>query len=300
MKIGIIPNIQKENILKVVNDFISGFKKYELDFLLSDTLKNFAAELTGNVKDNQFLEHQNLCSESDIIISIGGDGTMLNTAYEARYSDTPMLGVNFGKLGFLAEFELNNIEKLVKDIKEERYIVEERMALEGECENMRGENLYGINDIVIDKGPWPKMIQLEIRVDGHYVSSFSADGLIVATPTGSTGYSLSAGGPIVSPKSEVITLSPIAPHTLTMRPLVVSDKQRISISVDSMHKKVQLNSDGQRVDNFNSPLKIEIYKSKKSIKILHPHSFNYFEVLRKKLYWGLDVRNNRELENEND
>ncbi len=292
MKVGIIPNIQKENILKVVNDFIVSFRKYNLDFLLSETLKEYSKDLNGLVFENQFLEHSELCKESDILISIGGDGTMLNTAFEARNSDTPMLGVNFGKLGFLAEFELNNIDQLVKDIRDERYIVEERMSLEGESENMSGENLYAINDIVIDKGPWPKMIQLEIRIDGNYVSSFSADGLIVATPTGSTGYSLSAGGPIVSPKSEVITLSPIAPHTLTMRPLVISDKQKISITVDSLHKKVQLNSDGQRVDTFNSPMEIKIFKSKRSIKILHPHSFNYFEVLRKKLYWGLDIRNN--------
>jgi len=164
--------------------------------------------------------------------------------------------------------------------------------LVGKCSTNDCDDFFAVNDLVIDKGAWPKMIELTISVEDEYVTTFSADGLIVATPTGSTGYSLSVGGPIVSPKAEVIALSPISPHSLTMRPLVLPSNEKIFITANSMHTKVQVNCDGQRVMEFPPPLEIVISKSEKPLKLVHMDSANYFKILRSKLLWGLDVRKN--------
>ncbi len=292
MKVGIIPNISKENVGEVVEKIILSLNKLEIDYCISDSFIDHYIPLKEKFSDPQFLPNMELFAQSDIIFSIGGDGTMLNTAYEARNFDKPLLGINIGKLGFLAEFDLNNIDSLFRELKDGEYVIEERMALEAVCCNGDNRKLFAVNDLVFDKGPWPKMINLTLKIDDQYVSTFSADGIIIATPTGSTGYSLSTGGPIVSPKAKAITISPISPHTLTMRPLVLSSEQKIRVTVDSPHTKVQLNCDGQRVHYYEPPVTLEVYKSDNPIKLIHTKSTNYFEILRKKLYWGLDIRNN--------
>jgi len=286
MTIGIIPNISKSDILDIVKKIIEQLQQNGFGLVLSESLLKYKNELDSAVK---FQSHTDLSKNSDMVVSIGGDGTMLNTAFEVRNSSTPIIGVNFGKLGFLAEFDLTGFTELLHDIKTKNYTIGERMALVGRS-NGNDNELYAINDIVIDKGPWPKMIELTIKVDDDYVSTFSADGLIIATPTGSTGYSLSTGGPIVNPKADVITISPIAPHTLTMRPLVLSSAQKITVMVNSQSEKIQVSCDGQRVNFFNPPTQITIEKSKQPVRLIHSNRTNYFEILRNKLYWGLDVR----------
>jgi NAD+ kinase len=291
MKIGIIPNTSKKNIINVLDEICKKLNHVDLDYRISNTLETVFSDLPEVRIRKNLAPHDELFKHSDIILSIGGDGTMLTTAYEARNYDTPMIGINLGKLGFMAEHDMQNIDVMIQDIIENNYIIEERMALEATCNGDEESILFAINDIVIDKGRWPKMIELTIKVDDDYVSTFSADGIIVATPTGSTGYSLSTGGPIVSPTINAVTLSPISPHTLTMRPLVLSGNQRISITFKSQHSTVQVNSDGQRVHYYDTPQTIDIYKRKNPIKLIHTKSTNYFEILRNKLYWGLDIRN---------
>lgn len=287
--VGIVANITKQNVAGVIDNLVLNLLEQKFTFLLSDSLLDIK-ELIKNAGEKSFVTTDELFTQSDIVISIGGDGTMLNTAYCAQFTETPILGVNFGKLGFLAEIDINNIKALVDDIKNQHYSVEERLILTAECRQHPIETLFAINDIVIDKAGWPKMIEITVSVDNEYVTSFSADGLIVATPTGTTGYSLSAGGPIVSPKADVITLSPICPHSLTMRPLVLPNNQEISIRVDSFHKEVQVNCDGQRVFAFAPPLELTIKKGERPIKLIHTTSTTYFEILREKLLWGFDVR----------
>jgi NAD+ kinase len=284
MTIGIIPNISKTEILPIVKTIIGQIRRNGFNFILSESLLDSKDQFDANVK---YSPHNELGKICDMVVSIGGDGTMLNTAYEMRHSSTPIIGVNFGKLGFLAEFDLDGFTDFLQDIKTQNYVIEERMTLLAECS---AKKLYAINDLVIDKGPWPKMIELTIKVDDDYVATFSADGLIVATPTGSTGYSLSTGGPIVNPKADVITLSPIAPHTLTMRPLVISSRQKVTVIVNSPSEKIQVSCDGQRVDFFNSPAVVTIQKGQQPVRLVHSNRTNYFEILRNKLFWGLDVR----------
>jgi NAD+ kinase len=167
------------------------------------------------------------------------------------------------------------------------------MVLSGISNDDRSGKLIAVNDLVIEKGGWAKMIELTVWVDDEYVTTFSADGLIIATPTGSTGYSLSTGGPIVAPTTKAITLSPISPHSLTVKPIVLSSEQVIKLRALSPHKDIQVSCDGQRVYKFAPPFEIVIKKSDRSLKLIKTSLTTYFETLRKKLLWGIDVRLNK-------
>ena len=290
MKFGIFGNTTKDELTATLQIVVDRLQENNYEFLINDSLQTSFPIASSNKKF--FAPAATVAETCDILISLGGDGTMLSTAYIAHQYDKPVLGINLGKLGFLAEVDIKGIEQLFNDIKNSRYSIEERIVLVGNCKNVSCDEFFAVNDLVIDKGAWPKMIELTIAVENEYVTTFSADGLIVATPTGSTGYSLSVGGPIVSPKAEVITLSPISPHSLTMRPLVLPSNGKIYITADSLHTKVQINCDGQRVMEFAPPLQIVISKSEKPLRLVHMDSVNYFEILRSKLMWGLDVRKN--------
>ncbi len=292
MIIGIIANTTKQNVFSVLSELLRKLKENEFDYFLSKDIRKYKKLLTEKVGESKFLVEDKLCKKSDIIISIGGDGTMLATAFHAHFYNKPVLGVNLGKLGFLVDANADQLERFIQDLKNNRYTIEERMVIEGECLGHKVEKLYAINDIVIDKGGWPKMIELTITVDGEYVTTFAADGLIIATPTGSTGYSISVGGPIVSPQTDVITLAPVSPHSLSVRPLVLPSSQEIVIKANSLHKEIHLNCDGQRVFAFPPPLELKITKSKRPLKLVQTSFTSYFEKLRNKLLWGIDLRNN--------
>ena len=292
MIIGIIANINKINVFEVVSALIKKLRAKELDFLLGDSLYEKRDLLEENIDKSTFINNDKLCEKADMIISIGGDGTMLATAYKAHQYDKPVLGINLGKLGFLAEANINQIDDFMEAIRRGKYKIGKRMVIETECCGHKVEKLYSINDMVIDKGGWPKMIDITIEVNGEYVTTFAADGIIAATPTGSTGYSISTGGPIVSPGADVITLSPISPHSLNIRPIVLPGNSEITIRATSLYKEIHVNCDGQRVFAFPPPLQIKIKKCERPLKLVHTSLSNYYETLRKKLLWGIDLRKN--------
>jgi NAD+ kinase len=292
MIIGIIANTTKQKVFSVLSELLKKLKNNGFDYSLSGDIRRYKNLLTVKVGESKFLAEDKLCKKSDMIISIGGDGTMLATAFHAHFYNKPVLGVNIGKLGFLVDANVDQLERFIEDLKKKRYSIEERMVIEGECLGHKVEKLYAINDIVIDKGGWPKMIELTITVDDEYVTTFAADGLIIATPTGSTGYSISVGGPIVSPQTDVITLAPVSPHSLSVRPLVLPSTQEIVIRASSLHKEIHLNCDGQRVFAFSPPLELKITKSRRPLKLVQTSFTSYFEKLRNKLLWGIDLRNN--------
>ena len=292
MIIGIIANINKKNVFEVVSALIKKLRAKNLDFLIGDSLYQKRSLLKEKTDKSSFVNNDKLCENSDMIISIGGDGTMLATAYKAHQYDKPVLGINLGKLGFLAEVNINQIDAFMEAIKKGKYRIGKRMVIETECCGHKVEKLYSINDMVIDKGGWPKMIEITIEVNGEYVTTFAADGIIAATPTGSTGYSISTGGPIVSPGADVITLSPISPHSLNIRPIVLPGNSEIIIKANSLHKEIHVNCDGQRVFAFPPPLQIKIKKCERPFKLVHTSLSNYYETLRKKLLWGIDLRKN--------
>jgi NAD+ kinase len=293
MLVGIIANITKGNVLDVVSSFITKLRKEKISYLLTNSILEKTGKLKLKIDKDSISEDDEIYKNSDLIISIGGDGTMLATAYKAHIYDKPVLGLNLGKLGFLVETDVAQMDSVIDILKKKKYTIEERMVLTGNCIGHQTGELIAVNDLVIEKGRWPKMIELSLWVDDEYVTTFSADGLIVATPTGSTGYSLSTGGPIVSPTAKAITLSPISPHSLTVRPIVLSSEQVIKIKADSPYKDVQVSCDGQRVYNFPPPLEIEIKKSDRSLKLIKTSLTTYFGTLRKKLLWGIDVRVNK-------
>ena len=292
MLIGVIANITKENVFDVVTSFIQEIKKNKLEYLLTKSIVEDEDRLKIKIDEDFLSDDKDIYKKSDIIISIGGDGTMLSTIYNAQFYNKPVLGLNIGKLGFLAEADISQMDKILKDIKNGNYQIQERMLITAEVQDYHTEKMYAINDLVIDKSGWPKMLEITARVDGEYVSTFSADGVIIATPIGSTGYSLSTGGPVVSPSVDAITLCPISPHSLTMRPLVLSSDREIMIKADSPHNEIQISCDGQRVYHIPPPLEIKIVKSNKPVKLIHTSITTYFETLRNKLLWGIDIRRN--------
>jgi NAD+ kinase len=287
---GIFGNSSKSDFGKVLFDLLEACSNAGIKMIICDQIESF---ISSQHKSLPILKVANLMetgSRSDIIISIGGDGTMLTTASIAHEFDKPVVGVNIGKLGFLAEVSTEKITEFTDKLKSGDYTIEERMVLDGCALGDKKLHLSAINDFVIDKGGWPKMIEITISIGEEYVTTFAADGLIVATPTGSTGYSLSTGGPIVTPQAKVITISPISAHSLTMRPLVIDASQKITIDVKSQHDVLQLNNDGRKSNSFQPPLKFEISKNPRSLKLLRVNSSDYFSTLRNKLLWGLDVR----------
>lgn len=291
MLIGIIANITKEHVFEVVSTLTNQLKANGLDYLLTKTLLEEKKKIKIELDEDFLSDDSEIYEKSDMIISIGGDGTMLSTAYHAQLHDKPVIGLNLGKLGFLAEADISQIDEIINDIKNGNYKIQKRMVLTADCDTYPQEKLYAINDIVIDKGGWPKMIELTAWVDGEYVTTFNADGVIIATPIGSTGYSLSTGGPVVSPSAGAITLCPISPHSLTMRPLILSSDQEIVIKADSPHDEIQISCDGQRVYHLPPPIEVKIVKSNKPLKLVHTSLTTYFETLRNKLLWGIDIRN---------
>lgn len=290
MQVGIVANITKESVMEVVATFIKKLKDNKLDYLLTHSLNERDGKVKIEIDDEFIVDDSDLYQQSDLIISFGGDGTMLATAFNAQKFDKPVLGINLGKLGFLVEADVANLDSVIDTLKNNTYTIEERMIIEGDCSDYKCEKMIAINDLVIDKGGWPKMIELTVWVDGEYVTTFTADGLIAATPTGSTGYSISVGGPIVNPKADVITLSPISPHSLTIRPIVLPSKSEITIKADSLHRDIKVNCDGQRSYSFPPPMEVIIKKSEKSLKLVHTSLTTYFQTLRTKLLWGIDTR----------
>ena len=293
MLIGIIANITKENVFDVVSSFTSKLRKEKINYILTKSISEEKGKLKLKIDEDFLTEDDEVYEKSDIIISIGGDGTMLATAFKAHLFDKPVLGLNLGKLGFLVETDVAQMDSVIALLKKKKYTIEERMVLTGICDVPRSDKLVAVNDLVVEKGGWPKMIELTAWVDDEYVTTFSADGLIVATPTGSTGYSLSTGGPIIAPTAKAITLSPISPHSLTVRPLVLSSEQVIKLRADSPHREVQVSCDGQRVFYFPPPFEITIKKSGRPLKLIKTSLTTYFETLRNKLLWGVDVRVNK-------
>jgi NAD+ kinase len=290
MKLGIVANITKENILEIVSSFTSKLKENNIDYILTKSLFESNGKFKIELTEELIADDDDLYNRCDVVVSIGGDGTMLNTAFNALKYDKPVLGLNVGKLGFLVEAELSQMDYIIDCLKNKNYVIDERIVISGNIFGSKEEEIIAFNDIVIDKGGWPKMIELNIWVDNEYVTTFNADGIIVATPTGSTGYSISVGGPIISPKADVVSLSPISPHSLTVRPLVLPSYQEILIKADSLHINVQVSCDGQRAYSVPPPLEIKIKKSEKKLKLIHTSVSTYFSTLRKKLLWGIDIR----------
>lgn len=231
---------------------------------------------------------EDIAASADVIVVLGGDGTMLRGARLAARRGTPLLGVNLGGLGFITEFGRDELQGCMEGVLAGQCTVEERMMLDATL-TRDGKPLDSstvLNDVVINKGALARMIELKCSVDGSFVTVYKADGLIVSTPTGSTGYTLSAGGPIIYPATHAIVLTPICPHTLTNRPIVLSEDAEVSITLSAASEDVLLTLDGQRGMPLLKNDTVTVRRSTHVTRLLMPTGRDYFHVLREKLRWG--------------
>jgi NAD+ kinase len=229
-----------------------------------------------------------LAAKADLIISLGGDGTLLNIAPLVERPDVPILGVNLGGLGFITEVAMDELESVLTKTLEGDYQVEKRMTLKIRVRGKNGKphEFRVLNDAVIAKGARSRIIDLETYIDDNYLCTYRADGLIISTPTGSTAYSLAAGGPILEPALGAIILTPICPHTLTHRPIVVPSTPTVQVTLRSFGDTVILVPDGQPGVRLNNGDKVEARDYGLPVSLIRLPSRSYYEILRNKLKWG--------------
>ena len=257
-------------------------------------------ELVGGPEiERERIEHQTGCSvrqvptetlaqEVDLVLVLGGDGTMIATARMVGDGDVPVLGVNFGGLGYLAEFRFEELYSALESILDGKYRLDKRVMLDVEL--WRGEETITrnrvLNDVVINKSALARIIEIQASFNQQFVNSFRADGLIVSTPTGSTAYNLSAGGPVIFPSMNAVVITPICPFTLSNRPIVVPDDAEIELQLKTEKEDVALTLDGQVGVSLQVEDRVVIRKSHITFNLIQPMNRNYFDVLRDKLRWG--------------
>ena len=228
--------------------------------------------------------------DADVLISMGGDGSFLEAARRVGDKGIPILGVNMGRLGFLADILPEDIETVVQQIYDEDYSVEERCVLQLEYDQGSPVGYpYALNEVAVLKRELSSMISIRVDINGEYLTTYQADGLIVNTPTGSTGYALSVGGPIMQPGSRTLGLVPVAPHSLTVRPLTLTDDAVITLTVSSRNHRFLVALDG-RSEKCNEDVRLTIRRAPYTIKVLKRPGQSFFRTLRTKLMWGTDVR----------
>ncbi|MGD0591152.1 MAG: NAD(+)/NADH kinase [Bacteroidota bacterium] len=292
MKFGICGNLEKTELPQVIERLMARCQKEKVQYILPDTL---AKGLRGKI-DKQFLLRSNVVSEKklptacDIVISIGGDGTILRIARLVSSHATPILGINLGKLGFLAEVSLEELDDCITEILRGDYRIEDRMMVQA-CINKSKQCIFALNDIVLSQTDSSRMFSVQTFVNGEFLSKFTCDGTIVATPTGSTAYMLSNGGPIVTPTNHSMLINPISPHSLTARTVVVPEESIITLKVQTAHGKMRITADGQSQIFVRLPLEVAIERSLLVTKLVKRMNTSYYDVLRRKLHWGRDARN---------
>jgi len=232
---------------------------------------------------------EDICKTCDLVIVIGGDGTMLDAARTFVDYEIPLLGINLGRLGFLVDISPDDMTKKLDNILEGDYLKEERFLLHANfiCEDGVNTESYAFNEVAIHKWNVARMIELDTFINGQYVNTQRSDGMIVSTPTGSTAYALSGGGPLVHPTLDAIVMVPICPHTMSFRPIVVDGNSTIEITIADINQvDAQVTCDGRVNFNVVSGDRVVIRKKQKPICLIHPSDYDYFEILRAKLHWG--------------
>ncbi len=281
-RIGIITKTTSPHADQVMEELVPWLTQKGLEVNFQDNY----SRLEGDGASSSPLE--SVADDVDIVLVLGGDGTLLAAARLLEEVDIPILGINLGSMGFLTEVSLDDIYVNLEKVIEEDFFIEERMRLKAGL--MRGDDLIAefmvLNDVVINKGALARIIDMETLVDGESVTTFNADGLIISTPTGSTAYSLAAGGPIVEPNLDIIIISPICPHTLTNRPLVVSGGSEVEVVLVSDSGRVYLTLDGQEGLGLEEGDRIRIKASERRVRLIRTGHKSFFEVLRTKLHWG--------------
>ena len=228
--------------------------------------------------------------DADFVISMGGDGTFLKAASRVGHKDIPILGVNMGRLGFLADISPDDIEHCINALAQDDFAIESRALIQVEADgNLLGDFSYALNDVAILKRDTASMISIRANINGQYLNTYQADGLVVSTPTGSTAYSLSNGGPIIVPGTKVFSMTAVAPHSLNVRPIVIPDSAVVELDVESRSHNFLVAIDG-RSEKCKEGTKITLRRAPYDVKVVKRSDHRYFNTLREKMMWGADSR----------
>ena len=283
---GIWGNTEKSAFWELLPDIISWTEEKNLEVHLTTRIRD-------NMEDPQTFSYQVIESAEDFfkldfLLTLGGDGTMLSLARAVGDRNVPILGIHLGELGFLAAVNVDQMFEKLDQVVAGDYLVQPRIVLKSTVYNGgKSSTFFALNDMVIDRGKSHRMLVYELQANNHVIANYKADGLIVSTPTGSTAYSLAAGGPIVVPTMRTMIVTPICPHSLTLRPIVIPDDQVLKISFPSDHDDgIALAVDGQICEELGSSSKVEIQAADYTINMIGFPGSNYFRTLRKKMGWG--------------
>lgn len=289
LKFALFGNVYQERKSAAVQKFFAIASERKAEIAMPELFHQF---LTNNlkisvpaceiIKDNQF--------EADYVVCMGGDGTFLDVPSRVADKEIPIVGINTGRLGFLASFSPDHIEATIADLYEGNFDVEQHSVLNISCDEMELKDYpFALNEIAILKHDISSMITIHTNINDEYLTTYQADGLIIGTPTGSTAYSLSVGGPIIVPQSDTICLTPVAPHSLNMRPIVLCDNSEISLRVESRSHSFLISLDG-RSQSYPDNIHLRIRKAPYCVKVVTRQGQSFFSTLRKKMMWGADNR----------
>jgi len=287
LKIALFTNLDvienNDNIFSVIKSLIKNKIEFEID--INSKISKSALQ-SANIEEDNIKNFVELNDSYDFAISVGGDGTILNSVEKIGELSIPIIGLNTGRLGFLANSSLKNIEMVINKLKNNDFNISKRSIIEV---LFNGENKYALNEITVSRKNTTSLITIEAKLNNQYLNTYWADGLIVSTPTGSTGYSLSCGGPIIIPESKNFVLTPIAPHNLNARPLVISDDKKVDISVNGRENEYLISVDS---NIYSVPIEhnIIVQKASRFLKMVEFNEDSYLKVLREKLLWGKDKR----------
>lgn len=253
-----------------------------------DELRKF---VNPAAKYTTYLEHNDIVGKVDCIISLGGDGTLLDTIALVRNSNIPVMGINAGRLGFLANVSKTEMEQAIDALLNGAYTLDKRTLLQlDSTDKLFGENFYALNEFTLHKKATSSMIVIHTYLNGEFLTSYWADGLIVSTPTGSTAYNLSCGGPIIVPTAENFVITPVAPHNLNIRPLVIPDNSILSFEIEGRSDAFLCTLDS-RQETIDASVQMAIKKADFTLNLIRLHDSNFLETIRTKLNWGKDQRN---------
>lgn len=288
MKLAIIANPEKYRVKKTFQQALDWAEEHNVEAFFSD---NLLSQLDNGGMGKPVKSDLEAINKGEIILVIGGDGTMLYCARISRGQGKPILGINSGRLGFMANTQQEELRYALNCVRENNYSLDKRHLLK--AETPAGETFFALNEFLFTRKDTTSMINITAEHDHSLINQYWSDGLIVASPTGSTAYNLSAGGPIVMPDTHVMVLTPINPHTLTTRPLVIDSDKALNILVEEQKSEILFSYDGAVHEVKNLPFKVEIIRSGFTVDLIQLPGHDYFETLRNKLVWGLDRRSRK-------
>ncbi|NLC43244.1 MAG: NAD(+)/NADH kinase [Clostridiales bacterium] len=279
IKLGIISNLSKDITGDNTKEVLNGILERSMIPLVTPSVYQLCQ--LGNL-----LAEDEIYKQSDLILVLGGDGTILHSSRKAAEYQKPLLGINLGHLGFLAEAEMVNLPSILDALALGKYKIDKRMMIEAKV--MRGQQVLksaiALNDVIVSKGVYGRIIHLNLNINGEFVNYYAADGLLVSSPTGSTAYSLSAGGPIIDPEMECLLVTPVSPHTLNSRPIVTHSSSLIEIESIDKNRDVQVTIDGQQIVNLTEGDRIIIEKANQKTHLIRISGYNFYKLLRNKLF----------------